>query len=144
MRTRPIGSIVGATAGLVFVLVNAGAVPASILWRIAAAVAFAAVIWFVVLRGPELIIPLAHVRGATVDPGITHEPKGWRGPGAHVPGVLIAVTFHHDGQRVFWDVHDSAKAIVIELDDDTYQRLVIEVPNPRATVEYIERAVAQH
>ncbi len=62
---------------------------------------------------------------------------------AHVPGVLVAGTFHQDGQRVFWDVHDSAKAVVIELDDDTYQRLVIEVPDPRATVEHIERAVAQ-
>lgn len=54
VRTKPIGSIVGATAGLVFVLINAGAVPASTLWRIAAAAAFAVVIWFVVLRGPEL------------------------------------------------------------------------------------------
>ncbi len=91
----------------------------------------------------QLTIPLAHVRGATVDPGIANEPKGLRGPGAHVPGVIVAGTFHQDGQRVFWDVHDSAKAVVIELDDDTYQRLVIEVPDPRATVEHIERAVAQ-
>lgn len=53
MRTRPIGSIVGAIAGLVFVLVNAGAIPASLLWRVAAAVVFALVIWFTVLRGPE-------------------------------------------------------------------------------------------
>ncbi len=54
MRTRPIGSIIGAVAGLIFVLVNAGAVPASLVWRIAAAVAFAAIAWFVALRGPEI------------------------------------------------------------------------------------------
>lgn len=90
----------------------------------------------------QLTIPLAHVRGATVDPGITRDAKGRRGPGTHIPGVIVAGTFHHEGQRVFWDVHDSAKAIVIELDDDTYQRLVIEVPDPRATVDDIERAVA--
>lgn len=54
MRTPPIGSVVGAIAGLVFVLVNADAVPASLVWRIAGSVAFAAVVWFVVLRGPEL------------------------------------------------------------------------------------------
>lgn len=54
MRTRPIGSVVGSIAGLVFVLVNAGAVPASLLWRIAGAVAFAAVVWFTVVRGPEV------------------------------------------------------------------------------------------
>ena len=92
----------------------------------------------------QLTIPLAHVRGATADPGMVAEGKGWRGPGAHLPGVITAGTFHHDGQRVFWDVHNSAKAIVIELDDDTYQRLVIEVPDPRATVDAIERAIAPH
>ena len=92
----------------------------------------------------QLTIPLAHVRGATVDPGIVREPKGWRGPGAHLPGVIVAGTFHHDGQRVFWNVHDSAKAIVIELDDDIYQRLVVEVPDPRATLAAIERAIAPH
>lgn len=37
-----------------FVLINSGAVPAPILWRTLAVVAFAAVIWFVVLRGPDL------------------------------------------------------------------------------------------
>jgi len=54
MRTRPIGSGIGAIAGLVFVLINAGAVPASLIWRIVAAVVFAAIIWFIVLRGPEV------------------------------------------------------------------------------------------
>lgn len=53
-RTRPIGSAVGAIAGLVFVLVNAGAVPGSTAWRVAAVLASIAVIWFVVVRGPRL------------------------------------------------------------------------------------------
>jgi len=44
---------------------------------------------------------------------------------------------------VFWAVHDKEKAVVIELKDDDYQRLVIEVDDPRATVELIERAIAQ-
>jgi hypothetical protein len=90
----------------------------------------------------RLTIPLAHIRGATVDPGIVGKSKGWRGPGTHVPGVIVAGTFHQDGQRVFWDVHNRDKAIVIELQDDTYQRLVIEVDDPRAAVEQIEHAIA--
>ncbi len=91
----------------------------------------------------RLTIPLAHVRGATADPGIVDEPKGWRGPGAHIPGVIVAGTFHQDGKKVFWDVHDKTKAVVIELKDETYQRLVVEVADPRATVEVIERAVSE-
>lgn len=31
-------------------------------------------------------IPLAHVRGATFDPGANHDPKGLRAPGLAVPG----------------------------------------------------------
>jgi hypothetical protein len=46
----------------------------------------------------KLTIPLAHVRGATVDPGILGEPKGVRAPGTHVPGVITAGTFHQDGE----------------------------------------------
>jgi len=89
----------------------------------------------------RLEIPLTNVRGATADPGIVTEPKGIRAPGAHVPGVITAGTFHIDGERVFWDVHDASKAVVIELDDERYARLIIEVADPRATVTFIERAI---
>jgi len=49
---------------------------------------------------------------------------------------------HQDGKLIFWDVHDTSKAVVIELEDDTCQSLVIGVSDPRATVELIEHAVA--
>lgn len=89
----------------------------------------------------RLAIPLAHVRGATIDPGIVAGPKGWKGGGSHIRGVIVAGTFHQDGDRVFWDVHNGAKAIVIELEDESYRRLVVEVSDPRATVDEIERAI---
>ena len=47
-------------------------------------------------------------------------PEYGRGPGAQVPGVIVAGTFHHEGDRVFWDVHDPAKAVVIHLADERY------------------------
>ncbi|MEV0535554.1 hypothetical protein [Kitasatospora sp. NPDC050463] len=90
----------------------------------------------------RLVIPLANVRGATADPGISREAKGLRAPGTHFPGVITAGTFHIDGERVFWDVHDATKAVVIELADERYARLVVEVSDPRATVALIERATA--
>ncbi|MER6910442.1 hypothetical protein ABT354_02015 [Streptomyces sp. NPDC000594] len=88
----------------------------------------------------RLAIPLAHVRGATSDPGIVREPKGLRAPGTHLPGVITAGTFHTDDGRVFWAVRDPAKAVVIELADQRYARLVVEVSDPRATVDLIEHA----
>ena len=88
----------------------------------------------------RLVIPLGNVRGATADAGAVKEPKGLRAPGTHLPGVVVAGTFHVDGERVFWDVHDAAKAVVIELAEQRYARLIVEVADPRATVALIEGA----
>ncbi len=90
----------------------------------------------------QLDIPLSHVRGAAVDPEIVHGPKGWRGPGSNVPGVLTAGTFHQNGELIFWDVHRGDNAVVIELEHDSFERLVIEVDDPQATVELIRRAIS--
>ncbi|MYX36222.1 hypothetical protein GTY85_22620 [Streptomyces sp. SID8377] len=41
-------------------------------------------------------------------------------------------------EKVFWDVKDRSKALVIELADEQYARLVLQVDDPRATVALIE------
>lgn len=92
----------------------------------------------------RLTFLIGHVGGATTDPAIVSESaKGWRAPGTYVPGVITARTFRRRGQKIFWDVHKKAKAVVIDLEDESYQRLVIQVDDPRATVELIEGAVAR-
>ncbi|GJF27316.1 hypothetical protein [Kitasatospora sp. NBC_01539] len=88
----------------------------------------------------RLEIPLAHVRGATADPGIVRESKGIRVGGTHVPGVITAGTFRSGGEWIFWDVKDPAGAVVIELADERYRRLVVEVADPRAAVALVEAA----
>jgi hypothetical protein len=90
----------------------------------------------------QLDIPLAHVRGASIDPSIVHESKGWRGPGSNVPGVITAGTFHQHDELIFWDVHRGDNAIVIELEHDEFARLVVEVDDPLTTVGLIQRAIA--
>lgn len=91
----------------------------------------------------SLTVPLANVRGATADPGIGTEPKGIRAPGSRVPGVITAGTFHQDGEKVFWDVRDPSKAIVVELADERYARLVLQVDDPRAAVTLVENALSR-
>jgi hypothetical protein len=89
----------------------------------------------------SLTIPLAHVRGASTDTAAVAGTKhGIRAPGTYLPGVITAGTFHVDGEHVFWDVHDPTKAVVIELADEQYARLVVQVDDARATVELIEQA----
>lgn len=85
-------------------------------------------------------VPLEHVRGATADPGMVHEPKGLRAPGLHVPGNAVIGTFYRDGEKHFWDVRSGADAIVIELVEESYARLIVDVGDPRGVVDAINRA----
>ena len=90
----------------------------------------------------HLEIPLSHVSGAEAAPEVARRWwQGLRSGGTHVPGVITAGTFHQEGERVFWDVHDPEKAIVIRLRDERYERLVIEVEDPPATVAAIQEAL---
>ena len=92
----------------------------------------------------RLEIPLSHVVGAEVDPQIAREwHKGIRGGGTHVPGAITAGTFYQEGERVFWDVHDPVKPVVIQLRDERYARLVIEVENPSATAAAIQAVLGE-
>jgi hypothetical protein len=92
----------------------------------------------------RLEIPLAHVVGAEIDPESARNWwKGLRGAGTQIPGAISAGTFYHEGDRVFWDVHDPEKTVVIRLSDERYARLVIEVEDPPATVAAIQSALNQ-
>ena len=92
----------------------------------------------------RLEIPLAHVVGAEVDPEIAREwHKGIRAGGTHVPGVITAGTFYQEGERVFWDVHDPEQTVVIQLRDELYARLVIEVDDPHTTAVAIQGALGE-
>ena len=90
----------------------------------------------------RLEIPLAHVVGAERDEA---EARRWwhgiRAPGTNVPGVITAGTFYQHGERVFWDVHHPENAIAIQLRDERYSRLVIEVADPDSTIAAINAAV---
>jgi hypothetical protein len=92
----------------------------------------------------HLEIPLSHVSGAEADPEVAR--KWWQGirsGGTHMPGVITAGTFYQEGERVFWDVHDPEKTVVIRLKDERYARLVIEVEDPPATVAAIHEALGE-
>ena len=97
MQTRPVGSIIGAIAGLVFVLLNAGAVPDPLIWRIAAVAAFAAVMSFLVLRG----------RVATPEPP---SRTALRIYGLSVLAMVVAIPV---GASVISNVLDRPNAVVV-------------------------------
>ena len=87
----------------------------------------------------RLEFPLEHVmdvRSAEDDP-----VGGVRMLGTHLPGLITAGTFLQEGHRVFWNVHDPAKAIAVDLRDEDYSRLIIEVADPAETIRALLRAL---
>jgi hypothetical protein len=90
----------------------------------------------------SLEIPLHHVAGVRADPAIAH--GWWHGlklVGTELPGVITAGTFYQHGKRVFWDVHNPDNTVVIELRDERYGELVVEVADPQAAVKLIQDAL---
>ncbi len=90
----------------------------------------------------RLEVPLSHVEGAEADP--EEARSRWHGimeRGIWVPGPITAGTFYREGELVFWDVHDPEKTVVIQLRDERYARLIIEVDDPETTVTRVNEAV---
>jgi hypothetical protein len=91
----------------------------------------------------QLEVPLTHVTAAEADPEIAKAWwKGWRAPGVNVPGVITAGMFYRDDKRMFSDVHDPERTIVIHLADEQYNALIVEVEEPKATADAIARAAS--
>lgn len=90
----------------------------------------------------RLEIPLQHIKSVSADP----EPAmGWfeglKVGGTSIPNVFRAGTFYQKGNFVFWDVRDPKKTIVIELEDEHFAKLILEVADPLAAVKLLEEAI---
>ena len=86
---------------------------------------------------PTMTIPLDHVLGAQADPEI--ERKLWR---AWVLGTSGEYCVPEPGVRFYNPRHFCAhKAIVIRLQEESCERLVVEVEDSEDVVERVNRAV---
>jgi hypothetical protein len=94
----------------------------------------------------ELRIPRAHIISARPDPTAAAQWAGIRAGGTYVPGLITAGTFYLDGlfghKPTFFDVQHKQNTVVIELADEHYARLIIEVENPDAVVAQLNELAA--
>jgi hypothetical protein len=90
----------------------------------------------------QLDIPLRHIRDVRYDPDAA---SGWwhgfKLVGTNLPGVITAGQFYQHGHRVFWDVHNPAKSIIIQLHDESYGELIVEVSDPLFAVQQIKASL---
>jgi|SRR5579871_1176981 len=89
----------------------------------------------------RLEIPLSHIKDVYADPD---PAMGWfqglKMIGTDVPSVFRAGTFYQQGDRIFWDVRHPEQAIVIELQEEWYGKLIVEVADPAGMIELLKRA----
>jgi len=91
----------------------------------------------------RLEIPIEHIKAVRADPEIAKSRRrGFRMLGTHVPGVITSGTFRQEGDTIFWNVHRPENVIVIELHDERYAKLVIEVAEPSVAVATINNALS--
>jgi hypothetical protein len=90
----------------------------------------------------HLDFPMAHVIAAHRSGN--EAKRFWRGiraPGTNLPGVIVAGTYYSEGEHLFYDVHDFKQAIVIELKDEWYTRLIVEVEEPDEVLRFLPSSV---
>lgn len=90
----------------------------------------------------KMRIPLQHIKGVYARPEDAMKWfHGWKVVGTDLPGRFAAGLFRTNGKWVFWDIVHPEKAIELDLEDEFYNRVLIEVADPDATAKLIRDAI---
>ncbi|MEO5590804.1 MAG: hypothetical protein ABIS03_14580 [Gemmatimonadaceae bacterium] len=98
-------------------------------------------VWTVDAR---VVVPLRAIRTVSkARPGIGRGWfKGWRLPGTHIPGVIVAGSYYRNGEWTFWDVRGIGEtAIEVELSGVHFTRLIVDVGDPASEVSRLLAAL---
>lgn len=82
----------------------------------------------------RLTIPATHILAAYPNTAKNAWVWGLRMPGTQIPGIITAGSYIVKDGTIFCDVMDVSKSIIVELQDEYYQRLVIEVEDPEKAI----------
>ncbi|KRL37164.1 PH domain-containing protein [Liquorilactobacillus uvarum] len=88
----------------------------------------------------RLEIPLQNIEGATIDNGILNEFRGLKAPGTSIPG-FYAGTFRKNNEKTFFNIKRTSMAVVIQLRNEKYTRLVLGVEDGRKLVDEINNVI---
>jgi hypothetical protein len=85
-------------------------------------------------------VPLSNV----IDVGV-HDRRGllrgFRAPGTYLPGFMTAGTFRSRGEKDLWMVGRTDRVLVIELAEESYRHVIVQVEDPEAAVEALRAAM---
>ena len=90
----------------------------------------------------EFTIPLENIAEVTIGLAWKELPKLLdKRAGTNANSFYLGGIFVQDGDKVFYDIKRKEEAVVITLRNESYERLIIGVEDPYATVKYIEEAL---
>ncbi len=87
----------------------------------------------------KLTIPVENVIKAYPNEKSLNWFMGLRMPGTHIPGLITAGTYYVKGGTIFCDVSDHKKSIAVELQDEFYKSLIIEVEDPQSAIDLLTK-----
>lgn len=82
----------------------------------------------------EIRIPVEHIVSAYQDEAQIKKFNFAKIIGTNVPYGLHAGTFYQNGGVIFMDVSDRKNAIIVDLEDEKYKQMIIEVEDPQAAI----------
>lgn len=92
----------------------------------------------------RLEIPLEHIVSVQARPPDAQKWwHGWKMLGTDLPGEFAAGLFRTGGKWVFWDVRHPESTIGIELRDEGYKELLLEVEDPEGAVALINQVLGK-
>ena len=87
----------------------------------------------------RLTIPAEHILSADKYSKKSAFVFGIRLPGTQIPGIITAGTYIVKDGTIFCDVMDVSKSIEVQLHDEHYKRLVIEVEDVEAALTLLNK-----
>lgn len=87
----------------------------------------------------QLTIPVENIVEAYPNQQRLDFLPGLRMPGTHFPGLITAGTYILKDGIIFCDVVNHQNSIVVELRDQYYKMLVIEVENPSEAIRLLAK-----
>ncbi len=62
---------------------------------------------------------------------------GWRLPGTYIPYWVKAGSYYHQGAWEFWDMSNAENTLIIELQDEAFAKLFVEVEDPVEAIQVL-------
>jgi hypothetical protein len=86
----------------------------------------------------QLTIPVENITNVYPNEENLKWIAGLRNPGTHIPGLITAGTYIVKDGTIFCNVADQNKSIVVELRDEHYKKLIIEVDNVEEALDLLK------